>query len=99
MRSPCYCDSTRVFAQWSAGVCCCYLATIGGDIVFEVFLGNELLFSRCHILDFQLWPLVPVKDRKRRARLFGGLELPDDFCRRERVIDAITPVAKLLDLF
>jgi len=80
-------------------VCCCYLATIGGDIVFEVFLGNELLFSRCHILDFQLWPLVPVKDRKRRACFFGGLELAGDFGRRERIIDTKTAVAQLLDLF
>src|SRR5262249_44226522 len=39
-----------------------------------------------------------IKKRDPRAQIFGSLELPGDFRWRERVIDAVAAVAKLLDL-
>ena len=59
---------------------------------------HKFLITACHFLHFHLWPFITVKHGKRCARFFGGLELASNFRWRERVIDALATVAKLLDL-
>ena len=47
---------------------------------------------------FHLRPFVAVEQSGPRAQRFGGLELPADLCRGERIIDATAGVAQLLQL-
>src|SRR5438128_2963394 len=64
----------------------------------QTIVRHKLLFSSCHILNFHLWPFIAVQKRDACTQLFGGLELPGDFCRGERVIDAVAEAAQFLDL-
>src|SRR6516162_4447951 len=68
-------------------------------ICSEIFVWDELLLASRHILDFQLWPFVSEQHRNKGAELLGGLELLSDSFARQRVIDAVATVAKLLNLF
>src|SRR6266699_814627 len=59
---------------------------------------DQRLFARGQVLYFDLWPFVSVEKRKRSACLFGGLKLSGDLCCRQRIIDAVAAISKLLDL-
>src|SRR5947207_14788701 len=50
------------------------------------------------ILYFYLRPFVAVKKRDPRAGVFGGLKLFGHLVGGERIVDAITAIAQLLNL-
>ena len=68
------------------------------DVRKQLILGNQTLFARGQRFYFYLRPLVTVKQRDRCTQIFGGLKLLANFGGRERVIDAITVFAELLNL-